>query len=163
MRRISFALAAMLLLACDTADKPEDTAARDAAVTGAPETLTYAPELNVDLSAMTKQPSGLYIQEVAPGNGAEATSGKQVAVHYTGTLVDGRKFDSSHDRGEPIQFPLGTGRVIKGWDEGIAGMKVGGKRKLVIPPELGYGSRGAGADIPPNATLVFDVELMDVK
>ena len=163
MRRTFVPLAALFLLACDTGVKPEDSAARDAAVTGAPESLTDAPELNVDLSAMTKQPSGLYTQDLTPGSGAEATSGKQVSVHYTGTLADGRKFDSSRDRGEPIDFTLGVGQVIKGWDEGVSGMKVGGRRKLVIPPELGYGARGAGGVIPPNATLVFDVDLMGVK
>ena len=92
-----------------------------------------------------------------------AEKGKKVSVHYTGWLTDGKEFDSSRDAGEPIQFDLGTGQVIKGWDEGIAGMKVGGKRQLKIPPALGYGSRGFGSSIPPNATLVFDVELMDVK
>ena len=163
MRRFSISIAALALLACETGSKPEDSAAANAAVTGAPESLTYARELDVDLTAMTKQPSGLYIQDLKTGTGTEATSGKQVSVHYTGTLVDGRKFDSSRDRNEPIPFKLGAGQVIAGWDEGISGMKVGGRRKLVIPPELGYGSRGAGGVIPPNATLVFDVELMDVR
>ena len=163
VRRICLSLAALLFLACDASSKPEDAAARDAAVTGSPESLTFAPELKVDLSAMTKQPSGLYIQDLTTGTGAEAASGKQVSVHYTGTLADGRKFDSSRDRGQPIDFKLGVGQVIQGWDEGVAGMKVGGRRKLVIPPELGYGARGAGGVIPPNATLVFDVELMGVR
>jgi FKBP-type peptidyl-prolyl cis-trans isomerase len=108
-------------------------------------------------------PSGLKYTEEKLGTGAEAKPGMVVSVHYTGTLTNGKKFDSSHDRNEPIKFVLGTGRVIKGWDEGIAGMKVGGKRKLVIPPDLGYGARGAPPDIPPNATLLFDVELMDAK
>jgi FKBP-type peptidyl-prolyl cis-trans isomerase len=90
-------------------------------------------------------------------------AGKEVSVLYTGWLVNGKEFDSSLDSGEPIKFMLGTGQVIKGWDEGIAGMKVGGKRQLRIPPALGYGARGAGSDIPPNATLIFDVELMAVK
>lgn len=173
MRHISIPLAAIFLVACDSAGTRDDAATRDApatdaaartaAVTGAPESLTYARELDVDLTAMTKQPSGLYMQDLTTGTGAEATSGKQVSVHYTGTLPDGHKFDSSRDRNEPIAFKLGTGQVIAGWDEGIAGMKVGGRRKLVIPPELGYGARGAGGVIPPNATLVFDVELMDVR
>jgi len=104
------------------------------------------------------------------GTGAEAVAGKTVSVHYTGWLFDeaakdhkGKKFDSSVDRGQPFNFPLGGGRVIRGWDEGVAGMKVGGKRTLVIPAEMGYGARGAGGVIPPNATLVFDVELLAVN
>jgi peptidylprolyl isomerase len=106
--------------------------------------------------------SGLkYIDELE-GTGATAKAGDQVSVHYTGKLKDGTKFDSSVDRNKPFDFPLGAGRVIKGWDEGVAGMKVGGHRKLTIPPDLGYGSRGAGGVIPPNATLVFDVELLAV-
>jgi FKBP-type peptidyl-prolyl cis-trans isomerase len=107
-------------------------------------------------------PSGLQYEEVSEGDGAEAKAGQKVSVHYTGTLVDGKKFDSSRDRGKPFQFTLGVGQVIKGWDEGVAGMKVGGQRKLTIPAELGYGSRGAGGVIPPNATLIFDVELVEI-
>jgi FKBP-type peptidyl-prolyl cis-trans isomerase FkpA len=108
--------------------------------------------------------------EVKPGTGAEAVKGKKVVVHYTGWLYDpaaadqkGTKFDSSRDRGQPFDFPLGEGRVIRGWDEGVAGMKVGGQRTLIIPPDMAYGSRGAGGVIPPDATLIFDVELLDVK
>jgi FKBP-type peptidyl-prolyl cis-trans isomerase FkpA len=104
------------------------------------------------------------------GTGATAVAGKTVFVHYTGWLFDaaapenkGRKFDSSRDRGQPFSFPLGEGHVIQGWDQGVAGMQVGGQRTLIIPPELGYGARGAGGVIPPNATLVFDVELLDVR
>jgi FKBP-type peptidyl-prolyl cis-trans isomerase len=108
-------------------------------------------------------PSGLkYIDQVV-GTGDVAVAGKTVSVHYTGWLENGKQFDSSVDRGQPFSFPLGAGRVIKGWDEGVQGMKVGGKRKLTIPSDLGYGSRGAGGVIPPNATLVFDVELLGVR
>ena len=110
-----------------------------------------------------KTASGLEYIEVEAGTGAQAEAGKTVSVHYTGTLQNGTVFDSSVSRGVPIEFPLGAGRVIKGWDEGIALMKVGGKAQLIIPPELGYGDRGAGGVIPPNATLIFDVELVEVK
>ena len=108
--------------------------------------------------------------DVVVGTGTEAVSGKTVAVHYTGWLYDesapdkrGAKFDSSRDRGQAFEFPLGAGRVIKGWDQGVAGMKVGGKRVLIIPPSMGYGARGAGRVIPPNASLIFDVELLNVR
>ncbi len=100
--------------------------------------------------------------DIVVGEGAEAVSGKRVKVHYTGTLTDGKKFDSSHDRRQPFEFSLGRGEVIQGWDQGVAGMRVGGKRKLVIPPELGYGARGFPPVIPPNSTLVFEVELLAV-
>ncbi|MGE0493357.1 MAG: FKBP-type peptidyl-prolyl cis-trans isomerase [Vulcanimicrobiota bacterium] len=106
--------------------------------------------------------SGLKYEVIKEGDGAVAKAGDKVKVHYTGWLTDGKKFDSSVDRGQPFQFNLGAGQVIKGWDEGVAGMKVGEKRKLTIPPELGYGARGAGGVIPPNATLVFEVELLDI-
>ncbi|MBH0178203.1 MAG: FKBP-type peptidyl-prolyl cis-trans isomerase [Nitrospira sp.] len=107
--------------------------------------------------------SGLKYIDQAVGAGDVAVAGKTVSVHYTGWLENGKKFDSSVDRGQPFSFPLGAGRVIKGWDEGVQGMKVGGKRKLTIPSDLGYGSRGAGGVIPPNATLIFDVELLAVR
>jgi FKBP-type peptidyl-prolyl cis-trans isomerase FkpA len=106
---------------------------------------------------------GLKYTDEQVGTGAEATAGKTAIVHYTGWLMDGTKFDSSVDRNQPFSFPLGGGQVIKGWDEGVQGMKVGGKRTLIIPPTLGYGPRGAGGVIPPNATLKFQVELLDVK
>lgn len=112
-------------------------------------------------------PSGLQITDIQPGTGAQAQPGQTVTVHYTGWLYtggqQGAKFDSSRDRNQPFAFPLGAGHVIKGWDEGVAGMKVGGQRTLIIPPELGYGARGAGGVIPPNATLKFDVELLAVS
>jgi FKBP-type peptidyl-prolyl cis-trans isomerase FkpA len=108
-------------------------------------------------------PSGLVIEELVVGTGEAAAAGRKVSVHYTGWLTDGSKFDSSKDRGDPFIFPLGRGHVIQGWDEGVAGMKVGGKRKLVIPSALGYGARGAAGVIPPNATLVFEVELLAVN
>ena len=100
--------------------------------------------------------------DLVVGEGAEAVAGKRVSVHYVGTLTDGKKFDSSRDRGEPFGFVLGAGQVIKGWDQGVAGMRIGGKRKLVIPPELAYGSRGFPGLIPPGSTLVFEVELLGV-
>ena len=111
---------------------------------------------------MTTTGSGLRFRDETVGTGAEATPGKRVTVHYTGTLESGDKFDSSRDRDEPFSFGLGARQVIAGWDEGVSGMKVGGRRTLVIPPQLGYGSRGIGP-IPPNSTLIFDVELLDVR
>lgn len=107
--------------------------------------------------------SGLQIEDIKVGEGACAEVGQQVIVHYTGWLTNGDKFDSSKDRNDPFQFPLGRRNVIAGWDEGVQGMKIGGVRKLTIPPELGYGARGAGGVIPPNATLVFEVELLGVR
>jgi len=116
---------------------------------------------------MANSAEALKIEDVTVGSGDTATSGSNVTVHYTGWLFQGgqkgAKFDSSKDRGEAFVFPLGRGHVIKGWDEGVAGMKVGGKRNLTIPPEMGYGSRGAGGVIPPNATLLFEVELLKVS
>ena len=115
---------------------------------------------------MITTPSGLQYEDTTVGDGAEARAGQDVTVHYTGWLYNdgaqGAKFDSSKDRNDPFEFSLGAGLVIKGWDEGVAGMKVGGQRTLIIPPELGYGARGAGGVIPPNATLKFDVELLAV-
>ncbi|BAC88782.1 FKBP-type peptidyl-prolyl cis-trans isomerase [Gloeobacter violaceus] len=111
----------------------------------------------------TTTTSGLKYLDETVGNGASPQKGQRVTVHYTGTLEDGKKFDSSRDRGQPFSFTIGVGQVIQGWDEGVATMKVGGKRKLVVPANLGYGARGAGGVIPPNATLLFDVELLGVQ
>ena len=111
----------------------------------------------------TTMADGLMIEDLKVGDGPQPTTGQMVTVHYTGWLTDGTKFDSSVDRGKPFQFVLGKGQVIRGWDEGVATMHVGGKRKLTIPPALGYGSRGAGGVIPPDATLVFEVELLGVR
>jgi FKBP-type peptidyl-prolyl cis-trans isomerase len=144
---------AILMLAQDNSQR---AGASKAAVpnTNAPTKVTGAP---------TKLPDGLEYWDIKKGTGAIAESGHRVKVHYTGWLTNGKKFDSSVDRNEPFQFTLGGGEVIKGWDEGVAGMKVGGKRQLRIPPDLGYGARGAGGVIPPNATLIFDVELLGVQ
>ncbi|MBN9248106.1 MAG: FKBP-type peptidyl-prolyl cis-trans isomerase [Hyphomicrobium sp.] len=118
-------------------------------------------------SSMTTTPSGLQYEDTTVGTGATPETGQICVMHYTGWLYQdgkkGNKFDSSVDRGSPFEFPIGTGRVIKGWDEGVASMKVGGKRTLIIPPALGYGARGAGGVIPPNATLLFEVELLGLK
>ena len=128
---------------------------------------TPAPGAEKGETKMTKTSSGLQYEDVKVGTGDSPKRGQLVVVHYTGWLwengVKGKKFDSSVDRGQPFSFPIGTGRVIKGWDEGVSTMKVGGKRILLIPPDLGYGSRGAGGAIPPNATLMFEVELLEIK
>jgi len=122
----------------------------------------FAPELNVDLNAMTRTSSGLYLQDLVVGTGDEAVAGVTATVHYEGWLPNGTKFASSRDENEPLTFQLGAALVIAGWDEGVAGMRVGGIRKLVIPPGLAYGSVGRQPTIPANATLVFDIELLDV-
>ena len=133
------------------------------AVGSAPAAELGAPAAAIsELKTMTTA-SGLKIEELVAGTGATAVAGKTVSVHYTGRFTDGTKFDSSVDKGTPYDFMLGTGAVIKGWDEGVAGMKVGGKRRLTVPPALAYGERGFPGAIPPNSTLVFEVELMDVK
>ncbi len=126
------------------------------------------PAFAADAPAVVKSASGLQYSDVVVGKGAIATPGRPVQVHYTGWLQNpdgsaGKKFDSSKDRGEPFAFQLGGGQVIRGWDEGVAGMRVGGTRKLIIPSALGYGTQGAGGSIPPNATLLFDVELLAIK
>jgi FKBP-type peptidyl-prolyl cis-trans isomerase len=119
--------------------------------------------LGVDTTKMTKAPAGFWYTDVATGQGEEAAPGRTVRVHYTGWLPDGKKFDSSRDRGEPFEFTLGAGQVITGWDEGVKGMKVGGRRKLVLPPPMAYGENGAPPVIPPGATLVFDVEVLGIQ
>ncbi|MFB1482418.1 FKBP-type peptidyl-prolyl cis-trans isomerase [Corallococcus sp. RDP092CA] len=129
---------------------------------GDPAKVTYAESLGVDLAAMNKSESGLYTQDLVVGTGKEAVKGSRVQVHYAGWLTDGSMFDNSRARGEAFTFSVGAGQVIDGWDEGLVGMRAGGKRKLVIPSDLGYGSRGSAPVIPGDAVLVFDVELMNV-
>lgn len=131
--------------------------------TPTPKTVVAEKDIVVENKDMQENASELKIEDLVVGTGAEAVSGKLISVHYTGTLTNGTKFDSSKDRGEPFEFTLGAGQVIQGWDKGFAGMKVGGKRKLTIPSEMGYGAQGAGGVIPPNATLIFEVELLGVK
>ncbi len=121
------------------------------------------PAVGAAAAGIVTTPSGLAYQDLVAGSGSTPTAGKLVKVHYTGWLQDGTKFDSSLDRGQPFEFSIGAGQVIPGWDEGVMTMKVGGKRKLVIPPQLGYGAAGAGGVIPPNATLTFEVILLDVQ
>jgi FKBP-type peptidyl-prolyl cis-trans isomerase len=145
-----------------TASAPAKQDSAVAAVPAATTSPTFAPALGVDMATMTKTPSGLAYSDKKVGKGPVAKAGQNVSVQYTGWLPDGTKFDSSRDRNEPFGFPLGGGQVIKGWDEGVAGMRVGGRRLLVIPPDLGYGAPGSGP-IPPNSILVFDVELLGVK
>jgi peptidylprolyl isomerase len=132
------------------------------AVINVTENQTLIASNNMSDNVVTTE-SGLKYIEIEEGTGATPEPRQTVVVHYTGTLEDGTKFDSSRDRNQPFSFPIGMGRVIKGWDEGLSTMKKGGRRQLIIPPELGYGSRGAGGVIPPNATLIFDVELLEIN
>jgi FKBP-type peptidyl-prolyl cis-trans isomerase len=144
----------VLVVAVGCAKKTESTAV---------ENQTAAQAVSHSIPQPGQSVTELKIEDLRVGSGAEAVPGKTVTVHYTGWLVNGTKFDSSKDRGEPFSFQLGAGQVIKGWDQGVAGMKVGGIRKLTIPPSLAYGASGAGGVIPPNATLVFEVELLGVN
>jgi FKBP-type peptidyl-prolyl cis-trans isomerase FkpA len=174
MRRESLSLLTVGMLAvagaCGDADAPgaDDTQRVGTVQTPAeqaghsPAEQTYAPELDVNLDRMQRTPSGLYTQDLVEGTGQTAQAGNLVVAHYTGWLPNGQEFDSSRG-GQPFEFPLGQGRVIPGWDEGVAGMREGGRRRLVIPSELAYGPQGAGGVIPPNATLVFDIELLEVR
>lgn len=127
------------------------------------ETVEFAPELNVTLDEMDRRPSGVYVEELESGDGAEAREGSSVTVHYTGWLPDGTRFDSSREAGEPFTFVIGRQQVIPGWEEGVTGMRAGSVRRLVIPPELAYGAQGAGNVIPPNSPLVFEVEVLEVE
>lgn len=173
-KRSTLAVAlAVLLAACGGGDGGDASAQQDAAdagpppldtaaVTGEPDQLEYAPELGVDLDSMRRAESGLYVRVIREGTGTAATPGDTVVVHYTGWLPNGRTFDSSRERGEPTAFPLAQGGLIPGWLQGVSGMREGGRRLLVLPPDLAYGSEGTGP-IPPNAVLVFDIELLEVR
>ncbi|MDZ8237010.1 MAG: FKBP-type peptidyl-prolyl cis-trans isomerase [Nostoc sp. ChiQUE01a] len=166
---VAFIAVCVVLLVVGQVGSKQNTAIADQ-LTSTPPAPTILTENNIliasdtmsDANAVTT-PSGLKYVEIKEGTGATPERGQTVEVHYTGTLEDGTKFDSSRDRGQPFKFKIGVGQVIKGWDEGLSTMKVGGRRNLIIPPELGYGPRGAGGVIPPNATLLFDVELLGVK
>ena len=156
------ALTLVLALAACTSDVQPDTPPPPPGNPD-PTANTYAPALGIQLPAFYKTPNGVYYQDVTVGTGLVAAAGQEATVHYTGWLPNGSEFDSSRKGGQPFAFVIDGGMVIRGWDEGVKGMKVGGRRKLVIPAALGYGENGAPPDIPPNSTLVFDVELVGVK
>ncbi len=128
-----------------------------------PQTIHFAESLHIDLSSMTKTPDGLYYKDLKEGTGEEAETGDVAVVHYTGYLPNGKVFDKNGPSQEPFTFEMGIGRVIRGWDLGVQGMKIGGERLLVIPPDLAYGATGAGDAVPPNATLVFDITLVNIR
>lgn len=174
VRRLFFIGVILVASACAdrAADEPPPETAQSEApasepapepASGSAADVQFAPALDVDLARMTETPTGLYIEDIQEGTGEEARPGQEVTVHYTGWLPNGEQFDSSHDRNEPYTFLLGGGGVIAGWEEGVAGMKPGGRRKLVVPPDLAYGPAGRPPVIPPNATLVFDVELIEAR
>ncbi|MBD2388052.1 FKBP-type peptidyl-prolyl cis-trans isomerase [Cylindrospermum sp. FACHB-282] len=166
---VAFMLVCVVALVLAQVGGKQDTAIA-AKLTQTPPAVTTVIENNTliasnimsDVNVVTT-PSGLKYIELAKGTGATPQKGQTVVVHYVGTLEDGTKFDSSRDRRQPFEFKIGIGQVIKGWDEGLSTMKIGDRRQLIIPPDLGYGPRGAGGVIPPNATLVFDVELLEIK
>jgi FKBP-type peptidyl-prolyl cis-trans isomerase len=176
LRPVVFAVPASLLLLLSAAtalsgcsrltEPPEPEPMNNASTAAATPKPTAAPTATVTAAPTAAAPAvpdaPLGVVDVVVGKGAAAKAGDKVKVHYTGTLTNGTEFDSSRKRNQPFEFVLGQGKVIKGWDQGVAGMKVGGKRKLTIPPGLGYGARGAGATIPPNSTLLFDVELVEI-
>ena len=158
-------LIALLLLSTNCSSTSTQDSATPAPVlktSGQPEDLIYAPSLGVDLSRMTQTTSGLYYQDLLAGNGSAAASGRSVWVNYTGWLADGSVFDQNRD-GRPLTMPLGQGRLIPGWEEGLNGMRVGGRRLLVIPPGLAYGNQSPGPGVPANATLIFDIQLVRVS
>lgn len=162
MRMPAAVLAIALLAGCNQYEA-QKAASATGATPSTPSTPAPAAAATPTGGKVHKLPSGLQYEDMVVGSGKMAEPGMNVSVHYTGWLTDGTKFDSSVDRNQAFQFQLGAGMVIRGWDEGVKGMRIGGKRKLTIPPDMGYGAAGAGGVIPPNATLVFDVELLDVK
>ena len=162
LKKLLLIVVALFAVSAMAAGCGENTSDQENASENAPAEQEATPQESTPATS-TGDVTELVIEDVVVGTGAEAKAGDTVTVHYTGWLTDGTKFDSSVDAGQPFEFPLGQGYVIKGWDEGVAGMKVGGVRKLTIPPDMGYGAQGAGGVIPPNATLVFEVELLAVN